>query len=235
MKTERIDYYDGDVCLEAMVALPEGEGPHPLILIFPAWAGRGSFVEEYAVSLAKLGYIGCAMDPYGKGRFGKTKQECAALMHPLMEDRSLLQKRVLAYRDLLPKIPQVDLKKIGAIGFCFGGLCALDLARSGADIKGVVSFHGLLGAPSGVSKEKIVSKILVCHGYKDPMVSPDDLVDFAKEMTKENIDFQLHVFGEAMHAFTNPEADDPGFGTVYHEKSSQRSFILMKNFFAEIF
>ncbi|MES2200468.1 MAG: dienelactone hydrolase family protein [Chlamydiota bacterium] len=232
MDIRKIEYYDGDVLLEATVVMEKGTQKRPIVFIFHSWEGKGPFAEQKAVELAKLGYIGCALDLYGKGLLGRSKEENSALMSPLMEDRGKLQKRILAYKNLLSSIPEADEHKMGAIGFCFGGLCALDLARSGADIKGVVSFHGLLGAPKD-SSLPIISKILALHGNNDPMVSEEDLLAFKQEMEKKTSDWQLHIFGQTMHAFTNKEANDPGFGTMYQKDSDRRSFKLMEEFFKE--
>lgn len=233
MDVRKIEYQDEDLILEATVAIESKENKLPLILVFHAWEGKGDFVEEKAKELAKLGYIGCALDLYGKGILGKSKEENSALMQPLIADRMKLRQRILAYKTLLPKLPEADLSKIGAIGFCFGGLCALDLARSGADVKGVVSFHGLLHAPD--IENSIQSKILVLHGNNDPMVSKEELFRFTQEMEEKKADWQLHIFGNTMHAFTNKKANDPGFGTVYQKDSDRRSFIYMQEFFKEVF
>ena len=121
-----------------------------------------------------------------------------------------------------------------SIGFCFGGLCALDLARTGIDLKGTVSFHGLLSAPTqGISSIK--SKILALHGHDDPMVSPQDVLLFAEEMTKAKADWQMHVYGATMHGFTNPQANDPGLGTLYSQRADHRAWMAMQTFFSEIF
>jgi dienelactone hydrolase len=131
-------------------------------------------------------------------------------------------------------MPWVDDSRIAAIGFCFGGLCSLDLARAGADLKGVVSFHGLLGALDDNS-HPIKAKILALHGHDDPMVPVEQVIAFEKEMTKAGADWQLHTFGNTQHAFTNPLANNPDFGTVYQPEADKRSWILMENFLAEIF
>ncbi len=235
MHIRKIEVQDQGVILEATVAFLEGAQKKPVIFVFHAWEGKGVFAEQKAIELAKLGYVGCALDLYGKGKFGVSREECSALMHPLFSDRAKLRQRILTYRDVLEKIPEADLSKIGAIGFCFGGLCALDLARSGADIKGVVSFHGLLGAPETLQNKKISSKVLVLHGGKDPMVSKKELFNFIEEMELKEVDFQVHIFGRAMHAFSNPEANDSSFGTLYDKDADKRSFELMKLFFLEVF
>ena len=123
---------------------------------------------------------------------------------------------------------------ITAIGFCFGGLCALDVARSNADAAGVVSFHGLLNAP-GNTADEIKPKVLALHGWDDPMATPDDVKAFGEEMTKAKADWQLHAYGGTMHAFTNPQANDPDFGTVYDADADRRSWQAMQNFLTELF
>ena len=172
---------------------------------------------------------------YGKGKIGKTKDEKVALITPFMQDRSLLQKRMTAAFEMVKKLDTVTSSNIGAIGFCFGGLCVLDLVRSGADVKGVVSFHGLLNAPDNIANPRITSKVLALHGFDDPMVTADQVMAFGQEMTHAKADWELNMYGNAMHGFTNPEANDPGFGTVYNDKADARSWIAMKEFFKEIF
>ena len=132
-------------------------------------------------------------------------------------------------------MPWVDDSKIAAMGFCFGGLCSLDLARTGADLKGVVSFHGLLGAPGNTQGNAIKAKILAFHGHDDPMVPVEQVIAFEQEMTEAGADWQLHTFGNTMHAFTNPVANNPDFGTVYQPDADRRSWLAMENFLTEIF
>jgi dienelactone hydrolase len=234
MKTNLVEYKDGDVVLEGFYSYDEKKsGNRPLVLVAHDWSGRNEFAEKKAQKLAELGYIGFAIDMFGKGKIGKTKEEKMALITPFMNDRELLKKRILAALEAAKKIPNVDTKKIGAIGFCFGGLCVLDLARSGADVSGVVSFHGLLNLPP--KEEKIRAKVLALHGHDDPMVPSDVVFSFQKEMTDAKVDWQMVIYGNTMHAFTNPQANDPGFGTVYSACADKRSWIAMKNFFEEIF
>lgn len=231
----KVEYFDEEVLLEGFVAVdPLLKGKRPVVLIFPPWEGRGDFTEKKALELAKLGFVGCAVDLYGKGVFGNSREECSSLMDPLVTDRKKLLKRSLSYQALISQIPEADTAKIAAIGFCFGGLCVLDLARSGADIKAAVSFHGLLHAPDFESSS-IKAKILAFHGYKDPMVSPEDLLRFASEMDTKKADFQIHVFGTAMHAFTSPKACDPDFGTVYQEKADKASWSELDVFLRAVF
>ena len=130
--------------------------------------------------------------------------------------------------------PGVDPDRIAIMGYCFGGLCALDLARSGADIRGAISFHGLL-LPNGLDPRPIKARVLALHGYADPMVPPEQVVAFGKEMSDAGVDWQLHAYGGVLHAFTVPEANDPGFGTVYNAGAERRSWRALVDFLEEIF
>lgn len=231
-----VGYMDGDVQLEAFFAFDDAlSGRRPAVLINHAWGGRDEFVAEKARKLAELGYVGFALDMYGKGILGSGPEENARLMQPFMADRALLQKRIQAALFAVRQLPWVDDSKIAAIGFCFGGLCVLDLARTGADIKGVVSFHGLLGAPGNTQGNAIKAKVLALHGHDDPMVSPEQVLAFEQEMTEAGADWQVHAYGHTMHAFTNPVANDPAFGTVYQADADRRSWQAMQNFLAELF
>lgn len=236
LKTKKIEYYDGDVLLEGHYAYDDNvSGKRPAVLVAHDWSGKNEFACRKANKLAELGYVGFALDMYGKGILGKTKEEKSALIQPFMQDRARLLKRMQAAYTTLKSLEQVDVSHIAAIGFCFGGLCVLDLARGGDDVKAIVSFHGLLQAPDNLPKRKIKAKILALHGYDDPMVTPDHVRQFADEMTDDKVDWQIHIYGNAMHAFTNPEANDPGFGTVYNKKADERSWIAMQSFFKESF
>jgi dienelactone hydrolase len=229
-------YLDDDVVLEAFFAFDDSlSGPRPAVLINHTWAGRDNFVAEKAKKLAALGYVGFAVDMYGKGVLGSGAEENAKLMQPFMDNRQMLQKRMQAALYAVKRLPWVDDGKIAAIGFCFGGLCSLDLARTGADLKGVVSFHGLLGAPGNTQDITIKAKILALHGHDDPMVPVEQVFGFEQEMTRADADWQLHTFGNTMHAFTNPVANNPDFGTVYKPDADRRSWLAMENFLTEIF
>ncbi len=231
MKTETIEYTHQGTTLEAFAAFDEGK--KPAILIFHAWRGRDDFVCEKAKWLASLGYVGIALDMYGKGVLGNSVEENGKLMQPFIDDRKFLLDRMEAGMKVASKHPHVDPGKISAIGFCFGGLCALDLARSGAPLQGVVSFHGLLNPPGYPIKPK--AKILVLHGHDDPMVPPDQVQAFEQEMTEAKGDWQVHVYGGTMHAFTNPIANDPKLGTVYSEVAEKRALQSMENFFGNLY
>lgn len=233
MKTELIEYSHERATLEAFIAFDEAKEKAPGILIFHAWRGRDDFVLEKAKWLSSLGYVGIALDMYGKGILGSSNEENGKLMKPLIKDRKFLLGRLEAGLSAALSLPHVDKEKMGAIGFCFGGLCALDLARSGADLKGTVSFHGNLTSPGYPSKPK--GKILVLHGHDDLGISPAQVQEFEGEMTKAGADWQVHVYGKTMHAFTNPAANDKERGLIYNPIAEKRSLQSMENFFSEIY
>ena len=233
MKTEKVKYQATNVELEGYVAYPNSENA-PLVLIAHTWAGKDDFVHQRAEDLSKLGYVGFAVDMYGNGKVGADTAENESLMTPLIEDRNKLKDRIVSALNYGKSLKGVNPNKIAAIGYCFGGLVVLDLARSGEQLRGVVSFHGLL-MPSDISKGGIKAKILVLHGERDPMV-PLDMVDsFQNEMTTAGVDWQLHSYGGTYHAFTNPGANDPSLGTQYNKLANDRSWQSMTNFFEEIF
>ena len=235
--TKKIEYYDKETLLEGYCAYHDDtSAKKPTILVIHDWSGRNDFACQKAEQLAELGYVGFALDLYGKGITGKTNDEKTALMKPFVNDRKMLRQRLLAAFETVTKLEYVNTAKVGAMGFCFGGLCALDLARSGVDVRGVVSFHGLLHSPENVSVVKpIRTKILVLHGYEDPMVPVSQVTAFENEMTNAHADWQVHVYGNTKHAFTNPQANDPNLGTVYNNVADKRSWVTMKSFFEEIF
>ena len=193
MKTEKITYQSGENSFEGFLAQPEGDS-NPCVLIAHTWAGRDAFVEEKAKLLTELGYAAFAIDMYGDGKIGTSNEENAGMMQPLLDDRDELAKRVLASLDAVSKIDSIDASKIVIMGYCFGGLVAMDLARTGADIKGAVSFHGFLAGPENSTNE-IKAKLLALHGDSDPMVGQDQIESFRQEMTSKKVDWQLHVFG----------------------------------------
>ena len=233
MKTEKITYQSGDKSFEGFLAQPEGDS-NPCVLIAHTWAGRDAFVEEKAKLLTELGYAAFAIDMYGDGKIGTSNEENAGMMQPLLDDREELARRALASLDAVSKIDSIDASKIVIMGYCCGGLVAMDLARTGADIKGAVSFHGFLAGPENSTNE-IKAKLLALHGDSDPMVGQDQIESFRQEMTSKKVDWQLHVFGGAMHSFTNPEANDPDFGAVYSKNADERSWKIFTDLLKELF
>lgn len=215
--------------------IEKDEQPKPAVLIAHDWSGQTEFFQQKAHIFAELGYVGFAIDMFGLGETAKTNSAKQALIQPLVQDRLLLRTRIQAAYDAVRALPEVNSKKIAIVGYCFGGLCALDLARSGAALKGAISVHGLLQPPTDLAKQTIHSKILVLHGYDDPMVPPDHLAAFCQEMTAETVDWQAHAFGLTQHAFTNPHAHDAKLGLQFSASAAFRSTQLIDNFLEEVF
>lgn len=235
IREQMVDYGDGDTTCKGFLAYDDARpGPLPAILISHAWGGREQFFDEKARELARLGYAGFALDMYGGGRCGGSIEANTALMKPFAEDRALLARRINAAVKAVANLPQVDARRIGAMGYCFGGMCVLDLARSGASVRGVVSMHGLLKAPPNVPAARIVAKVLVLHGHDDPMVPVEDVVKFEQEMTAAGVDWQVHVYGRTMHGFMDPHANNPSFGVLYNPDAERRGTAALRNFFDEV-
>jgi dienelactone hydrolase len=233
MREQYIEYRDGEAQLEGFLCYDEAQpGPRPAVLICHAYGGRDDFVERKARRLAWQGYACFALDNYGKGKRGTTPAESTALMTPFMQDRRMLLKRLQAGLACAKSMPIVDSRRIAVMGFCFGGLCALDLARGNADIRGAVSFHGLL-KPSGFTEPKIRARVLMMHGYDDPLAPPEDVLAVADEFTRAGADWQLHAYGHTVHAFTNPVAHNRDGGLQYDEAGDRRSWHALEEFLAE--
>ena len=236
MKKELIDYNDGSAELEAFVAYEEADSPKPLVLVVHDWSGRRDFACKAAERVAGMGYVGMAVDMYGKGIFGSDGdvELNSSLMDPFASDRAMLRDRIRAALEVGRNLSQVDASKVAAMGYCFGGMCVLELARSGADVAGVISIHGIF-SPGDIPNKEIKAKILCLHGHEDPMVPPDQVLAFETEMTKAGADWQVHAYGNTMHAFTNPAANNPDFGTMYDEVAERRTYQALANFLDEIF
>jgi len=234
METTLIPYTEAGNEFDAFVARPDGAGPHPAVMICHAWGGRSETTEANARRLAELGYVGAAIDLYGVGKRGHDKASSQALMSALVGEPAVLRRRLAASFEAVRGIDGVAPKRIGATGYCFGGLCAILCARMGLDLRGVVSFHGLLRIGEELDAD-VRAKILVLHGQDDPMVPPDHIGAFAEEMKRIHADWQLHAYPHTVHAFTNPNASDPDFGTVYNENADRRSWVEMTRFFADVF
>ena len=237
MHTKTVEYQAGDTTLEAYVTYDDSvTGPRPAVLIAHDWSGRREFATSKADEMAKLGYVGVAIDMYGKGVFGSDTDIDlnSSLMNPLAEDRALLRERINAALPVVRKLDVVDEKKVAAMGYCFGGMCVLELARSGADVLGVISVHGLF-SPGDVANEKITAKVLCLHGHDDPMVPPEQVLALQTELTEAGVDWQVHAYGGTMHAFTNPDANNPDFGTQFNPTVNDRATRSIDNFLTEIF
>lgn len=242
--TRTFEYTDGDTQLEGYFAFPEplntiGENPStslpPTILIAHMWGGRTEFVCEQARRLAARGYSAFALDMYGKGVFGGNNEENARLMQPFIDNRRLLLRRVNAALSALNELPQASADNLVAIGYCFGGLCVLDLARSGVNLKGVVSVHGLLDRPEGIPTKPVKAKVLILHGHRDPMADLTSLHALEEELTHTQTDWQVILYGNTLHAFTNPAANNMQLGTVFNPLSSRRAWRAMLNFLDDCF
>ena len=236
IKTEPLEYFDGSTTLRGQLAWdPTIEAAAPGVLVVHTWAGCGEFERRKAIDLARLGYVALAVDMYGDGIVGSGPDENAALMAPLLEDRSLLQRRIRRALEALERHQRVDAGRTAAIGFCFGGLCVLDLARTGASFQGAVSFHGLLEPPGNTEGDPVRAKVLVLHGWDDPMAKPESVEALASELTAAGADWQIHAYGHTMHAFTNPVANNPAGGTVYDAQADSRAWRAMKEFLGDSF
>jgi dienelactone hydrolase len=233
MKTQTISYQEGRTTFQGYLAYDDSiTGPRPGVLIFPEWWGLTDYPKHRAEQLAKLGYIAFAVDMYGNGQTTDDAQQAGQLMTPIEQDRSLVRARASAGLDVLRKQPQCDPTKIAAIGYCFGGLVALELARSGADLSAIVSFHGNLTNPNPDRDANIKPKILICTGGDDAFVPPQQVQDFQSEMKKAGADVQVIVYKGAHHAFTNPDADRHGIPNIaYNAEADKRSFQVMIDLF----
>ncbi len=237
VRTRTIEYHDGDKVLEGYLAYDDAvTGKRPGVLIVHEWTGHNPYVRKRAEQLAKLGYVAFALDMYGKGVLARDRQEAARMAAPFKKDRAKMWSRALAGLEVLRKQPQVDPRRLAAIGYCFGGTTVLELARAGADLAGVVSFHGDLSSPSPADAKNIKCKVLVLHGADDPFVPPEQVKAFEDEMRKAAVDWQLVKYGDAVHSFTNPGAGtDKAAGAAYNARADRRSFQAMLTFFNEIF
>ncbi|HEY8279971.1 MAG TPA: dienelactone hydrolase family protein [Bdellovibrionota bacterium] len=237
--TKTVEYKDKDAVLEGFVAYDDAKkGKLPGVLVVHEWTGVGDYVKERCQQLAKLGYLAFAPDIYGKGIRPQPGKEAGELAGKYKSDRPLMRERVLAGLDELKKQVKVDPTRLAAIGYCFGGTVALELARAGADIKGVMSFHGGLSAPIPAEKNKLKAKIVVFHGAEDPAVPPDEVKAFEEEMRNAKADWALTKYANAVHAFTNPHMTGdrarPG-QAEYNKDADQRSWASMQDFFREWF
>ncbi len=236
--TKDVEYKDGDTVLQGYLAYDSSiKGKRPGVLIIHEWDGLGSYVKMRAGQIAKLGYVAFCADIYGKGIRPKTMEESARQAGIYRADRELMRRRAAAGLNELRKQAMVDQARIAAMGYCFGGGCVLELARSGAGFSGAASFHGNLDTPDPEVAKNIKARILVMHGANDPYTKPEQLDAFQKEMRDAvNVDWQLIIYGGAVHGFTNPgNGNDPSMGLAYNESADKRSWEAMKQFYSEIF
>ena len=235
---ETVEYEHDGVTLEGFHVYDDAvEGKRPAVLVIHQWTGLSDHEKQRSRMLAGLGYNVLAADVYGKG-VRPVPPAAGKEAGKYKGDRKLYRGRLNAGLAMLKKDERTDGSKVAAIGYCFGGTGVLELARAGADVAGVVSFHGGLDAAEGMAAEQggVKAKVLVCHGAEDPHVPPAQVEAFGKEMKDAGADWQVVAYGGAVHSFTQKMAgDDPSKGSAYNEKADLRSWEVMKDFFAEIF
>jgi dienelactone hydrolase len=232
--TTLIDYKHSDTQLRGYLAYDGAvEGKRPGVLVVHEWWGLNDYAKQRARQLAEQGYVAFALDMYGKDVIAKDRAE-AARMSGEFKGKPIIRERAKAGYDVLAKQELVDENRIAAIGYCFGGTTVLELAYSGADLVGVVSFHGGLVAPK--PGDKIKAKFLALHGADDPFVPAQLVTEFQQGMRESGADWQLVAYGDAVHTFTNPKAgSDKSTGSAYNEKADRWSWKNMQAFFDEVF
>ena len=235
LRTKVVDYKDGDTALQGYAVWDDGfKDSRPGILVVHEWWGHGPYARRRAEMLAKEGYTAFALDMYGKGVYATDHEQAGKLAGAFFNDRTAMRHRAMLGLDELKKLPYVDSTKLAAIGYCFGGTTVLELARMGADLKGVASFHGNLATPTPAT-EKPKAKIAVFQGADDAMTMPA-VPAFEDEMRKAGADWQFTAYGGAVHSFTVPEAGtDTAKGMAYNKEADERSWKALQDFFAEIF
>jgi dienelactone hydrolase len=237
LRMQQVEYKDGDTVLEGYLSYDDAtQDLRPAVLVCPEWWGLDDYPKHRADQLAKMGYVAFVADIYGRGVSTEDPAQAGAWSAPLMADRKAMRNRVFAGWNTLLGQKYVDKTRVAAIGYCFGGTCALELARAGAPLVGVVAFHGNLSRTADEGPDNISCKILVLHGGADPLVGPKVLAAFEAEMIDVKANYEINIYGGALHAFTNPAADShhiPGIG--YNEQADKRSWAAMKDFFEEIF
>lgn len=235
LRSEPLEYHEGDTICEGYAAYDaSSSAKRPCVLIAHAWDGANDYIRAKALDLARMGYLGFALDVYGKGVRGGVNEDNSRLMAPFVSDRALLRRRLNAALAASKRHPLTDPERIAVIGYCFGGPCALDLARSvPPGLLAAVSFHGVLQPPRLGPQASITAKILILHGWKDTVAPSADVLAITRELSDAGADWQLTVYGRAMHAFTNPAVHDPQGGIAYGATAGRRSWAAMSGFLEE--
>ena len=240
VKTEVVEYKQGDVVLQGALvydqALLKKKKKLPAVVVVHNWMGVNDYVQMRAEQLAKLGYVALTADIYGKGVRPKDASEAGALSGKLKSgDRKDMRDRATAAFNLLASDKRVDANNISAMGYCFGGTVALEMARVGLPLAGVISFHGGLGAVKAEDAKNIKAPVLVLHGAIDPYVPVAEVNQFQKELNDAKVNYEFVSYSGAVHAFTEKAAgDDISKGAAYNEQADKKSFEAMKNFLAEV-
>jgi dienelactone hydrolase len=229
------DYVYGGIDFDGVIVSGE-HADVPTVLVFHGMEGRSDAQVEFCHRLAALGYRAVAVDLFGRTVTRGGPEACAAAMTAFIEDRDALRDRLVGLVDIITALPTVRRDAMAAIGFCFGGLCMLDLARHGTQLAAVASFHGLLTPlPEPPPTTPISTRISVFHGWEDPFAPAADVVALATELTERAADWQLHAYGHAMHAFMATFANAPERGIQYHEPTARRAWASLVDFLAETF
>lgn len=208
------------------------QSPRPGVLIAPAFGGLGPFEVSRAQELAQCGYVALVIDYYGEGKRASTPEEATQLMTKLQENRDTLARRMGAALTEIRNVNLVDSRRIGAMGYCFGGKAVLDLARTGVEFQACIAIHGVYDAPKHKTSH-IIPSVMILHGWDDPLAPPESLFQLAQELTSKSDDWQLHAFGHTGHAFTNPKAQSPDTGMAFNSLSNSRAKNAITEFFAE--
>jgi len=234
--TQSVVYQENGTPLEGYLAYDDTvSGPRPGVLVVHQWLGLTDYEKHRAEQLAGLGYVAFCADIYGQGIRPQNIAEAGQQATKYKTDRTLLRARANAGLAVLKQNPLVDTNRVAAIGYCFGGTTVIELARSGAALNGIVSFHGGLDSPVPADGKNIKCKVLICHGADDPFEKPADLLAFEQEMRAAGVDWRLIMYGGAVHSFTQPYVGNAIPGAKYNERADRRSWADMKSFFAEIF
>ncbi|MFP4053293.1 MAG: dienelactone hydrolase family protein [Phycisphaerae bacterium] len=235
LKTRTVEYTDGETVLEGYIAWDDdADGERPGVLVVHEWYGLNDYARARTRQLAQMGYVAFAADIYGKGRRAKNAKEAAKLSGEFKKNPKRLRRRTKLALDQLKELDQCDEDKVAAIGYCFGGTAVLELARSGAELQAVVSFHGGLSTSQPADKGDLEAQVLVLHGGADPHVPDEELLAFMKEMRKADATWQVNIYGDAVHSFTNSDSgDDPSTGAAYNKQADKRSWAAMKLLFTQ--
>ncbi|HEV2295398.1 MAG TPA: dienelactone hydrolase family protein [Tepidisphaeraceae bacterium] len=237
IKTETVEYKQGDTTLKGFLAYDDAlADKRPAVIIVHEWWGLTDYTRRRAHDVASLGYVAFVADMFGEGKTTNDPKEAGAMAGAIKKDPATGMARAQAALDFVKSQPLVDGERVAAMGYCFGGTIALEMARAGMPLLGVVSFHGSLSTDNPAEAGKLKAKVLALHGADDPMVPPEEVLAFAKEMQQADADWQLVVYGNAVHSFTNPKADTFGIpGVKYNAAADRRSWEDMKDFLAEVF
>jgi dienelactone hydrolase len=237
VRTKQIDYQQGDTVLQGFVAWDDAmKSRRPGVLIVHEWWGHNEHARHQAKRLAEAGYVGFALDMFGKGKVTTHPEQAQAFMTEAKKDPARMAARFQAAFEELKHDSHVDTDHIAAIGYCFGGSVVLDAARSGADLDAVVTFHGVLAAKSPAEQGKVKARVLVLTGAADPFVPADQVAAFTQEMKAAGVQFEVVSYPGVKHAFTNPDAGKAGLDALeYNVEADRKSWAAMLAFFKGVF